>query len=97
MKSKEILAGLLLVLLLSAVFIPFTSLAPDGLEKVASYLGFSSKASDSPLVTSPFAEYRLPGIANDKLSAAISGIIGALVMFGAGWGIAVLLRRWRPR
>lgn len=97
MKRKEMLAGLLIVILLAVVLIPFASQSPDGLEKVAADQGFASKESESPAVSSPFADYRIPGIGNKTLSTVVSGITGALAMFCIGWGIASLLKKWRSR
>jgi len=96
LRRKEILFCLLLVVLAAAVFIPFASQSPDGLEKVAKDLGFAAKESERPAVQ-PFADYRIPGIDNKNISTVISGLLGALTMFGTGWGIAALLRRWRSR
>lgn len=97
MKIKEILAGLLIVILLAVVLIPFASQSPDGLEKIAADQGFASKESESPAVSSLFADYRAPGIDNKTISTVVSGIAGSLVMFCTGWGIALLLKRWRSR
>lgn len=97
MKRKEILAGLLFVVLLAAVLVPFASQLPDGLEKVATDQGFAAKESESPAVPSLFASYRVPGIYNEALSAVASGIIGALAMFCTGWGIASLMKKWKGR
>ncbi len=97
MKRKDILAGLLLILILAAVLIPLASQSPDGLEKVATDQGFAAKENEKPAVTAPFADYRVPGIGSDKLSVVLSGIIGALAMFCTGWGIAALLKRRKIR
>ncbi len=97
MKRKDISAGLFLVMFIAAVLVPFASQMPDGLEKVAADQGFSSKESENPAVAAPFADYRVPGIGSDKISAVLSGIIGALAMFCTGWGIAALLRRRKTR
>lgn len=93
MKRKDVLVSLLLVILLSILFIPLASQAPDGLERVAEDRGFSSAESGSPAVPAFFADYRVPGISNESLSAAVSGIIGALAMFCIGLGVAALLKK----
>lgn len=98
MRRKDIIAGIIIIVALSALFIPFASESPDGLEKVASDKGFLSSTSgtaSSPF-TAPFPDYRVPGM-GDKTAGVVSGIAGALAMFCIGWGIAALLRKMRAR
>lgn len=98
MRRRDIIAGIIIIVALSALFIPFASESPDGLEKVAGDKGFLSSAAGtgSPQVTAPFPDYRIPGM-GDKTSGVVSGIAGALAMFCIGWGIAALLRKMRAR
>ncbi len=98
MRKKDIVTGIIIIIALAALFIPLASESPDGLERVASDKGFLSPAVEtagSPF-TAPFPDYRLPGM-GDKASGVVSGIAGALAMFGIGWGIAALLRKMRAR
>lgn len=97
MSKKDIIAGIIIIAL-SAMFIPFASESPDGLEKVAGDKGFLSSQSEagSPLFTAPFPDYLVPGIGNTA-SGVVSGIAGALAMFCIGWGIATLLKKMGAR
>ena len=98
MRKQDIIAGVIIIVALSALAIPFASESPDGLEKVAGEKGFLSSSSEtgSTLFTAPFPDYRIPGI-GDKTSSVVSGIAGALAMFCIGWGIAALLKKMRAR
>jgi len=37
-------------------------------------------------------DYAIPGIANDAVATILAGIIGTLVLFGIGYGLAKLLK-----
>lgn len=98
MRKKDIVIGIIIIIALSALFIPLASESPDGLERVTSDGGFLSSASEniSSPFTAPFPDYKVPGI-GDMTSGVVSGIAGALAMFCIGWGIAALLRKMRAR
>ncbi len=92
----QILVGGLAIALAVAVFVsPFASENPDGLEFVGQKLGFlSDRARPSPIpVPIPEYELRLPGIEHVKLATALAGLVGTLVVFGVGWGMARILPR----
>ncbi|NYF99203.1 PDGLE domain-containing protein [Janibacter cremeus] len=81
MKSKistrtVVLAGVAVAVLLAAVVSFYASGSPDGLERVAESLGFSTSASDHAADGSPLADYGVSGIANARLSSGLAGIIG---------------------
>ncbi len=98
MRKKDIITGIIIIVALSALFIPLASESPDGLERVAGDNGFLSSASkivSSPF-TAPFPDYKVPGM-GEKTSGVVAGIAGALAMFCIGWGIAALLRKMRAR
>jgi cobalt/nickel transport system permease protein len=80
-----ILVGLILFVL------PFASSWPDGLEKVASVFGFDSKAVTRPLVPSPLADYRVPGIGSLSKATALAGIVGAVFVFAVSLILARLV------
>lgn len=71
----------------------FASGSPDGLQRVAEDQGFVEQSQDAPYETMP--GYSVPGVENDRLSTALAGVIGVVVVatlaLGAGW----LLKR-RP-
>jgi cobalt/nickel transport system permease protein len=94
----QALAGGLGIALAVAVFLsPFASSSPDGLEFVGAKLGFLSDSDSAapPPISVPIPEYqlRLPGVDHVKLATAMAGLVGTLVVFGVGWGMARVLPR----
>jgi hypothetical protein len=85
-----------LMFALGVVFLsPLASSDPDGLERVAEDAGFLSRAEDAPYEVMP--DYAFPGIENSAVSTIVAGLIGAVLLFGAGYGLAWLLRRRSER
>jgi cobalt/nickel transport protein len=73
----------MLLIVGTVIFIlPFASPWPDGLEKVASLLGFEQKEIHQPLIPSPMSGYQIPGISSSTTATALAGLIGALSVFG---------------
>jgi cobalt/nickel transport system permease protein len=67
------------VLALCAVAVSFlASSSPDGLERVASTLGFAAAVSPAP-VAGPLAGYLVPGMTNQALAGVLAGFAGILV------------------
>jgi len=95
MIRKEILIGLIIALILAFFLSPLASSLPDGLEKVAHDHGFIAQGETSSILKSPIPDYSFPGIKNEKMATAISGLLGTLVIFGIGCGLALLLKRRR--
>jgi cobalt/nickel transport system permease protein len=90
-------AGLLVALGLALFVSPFASTSPDGLNKVAADKGLDTQASPHALGDSPLAGYRVKGIEDQRVSKALSGVIGVLITFGVALGLFGLLRlRRRP-
>lgn len=84
----------LVVSLAVALFVsPFASQWPDGLERVASTFGFSSRAVAEPSHHVWLMDYRIPGIESAAVSTALAGAVGTLVALGASLGFAALLLR----
>lgn len=83
-------AGLLLAVVV-ALFSPLASPHPDGLERVAEDAGFIDRAEEAPYQFIP--DYLFPGIENEAVATILAGIVGTLVMFGVGYGLAWALRR----
>jgi len=83
--------GLGVSLLLALFLSPFASSSPDGLEKVAETKGFSEKGKVWKYA--PFSEYAIPWIKNEKVSTALSGLIGALAIFFIAMGVGKLIKR----
>ncbi len=80
--------GMACTLALALFVAPFACPWPDGLEKVADALGFASRASP-PVLAAPIAEYAFPGFSNGALATAAAGAAGAILLFGAGWALAL--------
>lgn len=79
--ASVLVLGSLVILGLIVFVLPFASPWPDGLEKVASALGFESKALTKQLVSSPLADYRFPGIGSLPLATALAAVVGAGLVF----------------
>jgi hypothetical protein len=70
---------------------PFACSWPDGLEKVAETLGFARYAAERPLLGSPLADYRVPGLGSANVATALAGAIGTVVVFALAWLLARIL------
>lgn len=98
-----IFSGLALALSIAAFISPFASKDPDGLDRVSQDLKFEEKAiAESPAKQLPFSqifeEYTIKAIPNQKVSTALAGITGTLVVFGLAWGIGKLaVRKPEPK
>ncbi len=86
-------AGAALAAALAAVVLlaPIASALPDGLEAVAGALRIAHEGAP-PFVT-PFADYGVRGLGEGPLATVVSGLVGVLVCFGAGWLVARGLAR----
>lgn len=93
MNKKDIILSLLAASFLALVISPFASLWPDGLERVAKDKGFLEKGESAPLLISPIPNYTWPGVKNEKLATSAGGILGTFIVFGAGYGVATLLKK----
>ena len=89
--SRALLVSILLAILLS----PFASSSPDGLEKVAQDNGFLKKAEDQEAAweLSPIPNYAVGAIENDSLATALAGLIGTVLTFAVGLGLAKIISR----
>jgi cobalt/nickel transport protein len=98
--SKEvrifILIGLLVSIFLAVAVSPFASPWPDGLERVAEDKGFLEKGEGPQAWESaPIPDYAVPGLGEGALATSAAGFIGTVVVFLAGYGLAVAVRRKR--
>jgi len=84
-------ADLLLLSVVVALFSPLASPHPDGLERVAEDKGFLDKAREASYEIIP--DYVFPGIADTDTATMVAGVVGTLLMFALCYGIAWLLRR----
>ena len=93
MNKKDILFGLTAALFLALALSPFASSSPDGLERVAEDKGFLEKGEVPPAMTAPVPDYAWPGVKSEKLATSAAGVMGTLLVFGAAYGFAALLKR----
>ena len=73
--------------LLAILISPLASGNPDGLEKVASDLGFLGSGLDAPFQLLP--DYSIPFLGDTAISTILAGAVGAIVLIG----LVVLLGR----
>jgi len=92
MDKKAIFFGLIVAIFLAIAISPFASPWPDGLEKVAQDKGFLKKGEVEPPLRSPIPNYTWPRIKNEKLATSIAGVVGTLIVYGVGYGLAALIR-----
>ncbi len=89
--GKRVIAIGLLAALALVILSPLASAFPDGLERVAEDLGFIDRAQEPAYQTLP--DYTVPGVSDEALSTIMAGVIGALVVFLAAWGLGAVVRR----
>jgi hypothetical protein len=70
---------------------PFASSSPDGLEKVAADQAFLERG-EAP-ETTVLADYAIPGVDDERVATGLAGFAGTLLVFTAGSGVALLVRR----
>ena len=80
MKKYLVAIGLLVVFL--AVFIPFASSSPDGLEKVAQSLGVKEL---EPLWKGFMSDYSVEVFENPYVSTLLAGVFGTLMVLAASF------------
>ncbi len=93
--TTVIAGGVVLALVVGIVAVFFASPHPDGLERVAEDKGFLAAALDAPFAFIP--DYVAPGVANEALAGVIAIVLGTLLLFAVGYGIARALRRRNQR
>ncbi len=82
--------GALILALILAVLSPLASSWPDGLERVAKDKGFIGTALGPLFKVMP--DYVIPGVTNETVAKILAGLVGVLILFGVGYGLAKLLR-----
>jgi cobalt/nickel transport protein len=87
--------ALVVSVLLAILISPFASSSPDGLEKVAEDKGFLEKAEEQEPAWkhSPIPDYAVGGTDNELLATSVAGLIGTLLTFAVGLGLAKLIAR----
>ena len=74
--KKFYIGGAAISLLLAGVVSFYASSHPDGLEKVASDVGFIETAKAPATTGSALAGYNLDGVENERASVGIAGVLG---------------------
>ncbi|HUI08862.1 MAG TPA: energy-coupling factor ABC transporter permease [Bacteroidota bacterium] len=90
-----ILFGGLIAIGLVLFISPFASKWPDGLEAVASRLGFHASSLANAPLASPLEGYTIPGIGSPAVATVLAGLAGTCVVFAGGFVIAGVLARRR--
>ena len=86
--------GLGVALLLALFLSPFASPSPDGLERVAETKGFAEKGETWRFWKhAPLGDYAISWIKNEKVSTALSGLIGTLAIFFIALGVGKLIKK----
>ena len=89
-----VLAGLLVALVLAGFVSYYASSRPDGLEHVATDKGFIGTAKDhQSSADSPMADYSTKGVDDPRLSGALAGVTGTVLVLVIAGGWALLVRR----
>ncbi len=86
--SGLMIYGVLLIAGLLLFVSPFASRWPDGLQAVASALGFDQKALAPSLPLTPMPDYRVMGIPSAPMATVVAGGAGAVLVFILAWGTA---------
>jgi cobalt/nickel transport protein len=93
MKRKDIILCLIIAIVIAVFMSPLSSSWPDGLERVAQNIGFIERSKQVPVMKAPMPDYIFPGLKNEMLSTALSGVLGTVIMFGIGYALARLLKK----
>jgi cobalt/nickel transport system permease protein len=94
---QVVLAGLGIALAVGVFLAPFASEHPDGLEYVGEKLGFL-KGEAPVLISAPIPDYQLAlfGEGHVRAATALAGLVGTLVVFAVGLGLARVFSRPSP-
>ena len=82
--------GALIFALFLALLSPLASPFPDGLERVAEVKGFIETAQGAIFDVIP--DYVMPGVGNEAGATILAGLLGTLLLFGIGYGLARALK-----
>ena len=88
-----VVVGVLVALLLAGVASFYASKSPDGLNRVARDQGFSRTERTHPADGGPLAGYSTKGVADERLSKGVAGLLGAVVVLVLAGGLTLVVRR----
>ncbi len=93
-----VIVALSLTVLAVVVVAPLASRAPDGLERVIEDHQVAVDAPREPFSDSaPLADYKVPGVEDERKAIALAGVIGLVIMFGGSYAIAKVMMRTKRR
>jgi cobalt/nickel transport system permease protein len=84
----RVLYALVLILAFGIFVSPFASSWPDGLERVASALGFDQRGE---AFAAPLADYQVPGVGSPAVATAVTAALGGIAVFLLSFLLARLL------
>jgi hypothetical protein len=87
---KKYFRVLILILICLAVFIPFASNAPDGLERAAGTLGIEEH---TPMWRGLMPDYTLPTIDNPYLSTLVAGTLGVFLVLAVALVLGIAMNK----
>lgn len=94
--TKLVGLGIFIVALLLAGVVSFyAASSPDGLTKVSQDEGFASSEKEHATGDGPFAGYGASFVDDERLSGALAGVVGVVVVLVLGAGLTYVVRR-RP-
>ncbi len=88
-----VVTGLLVALLLAGVASFYASRSPDGLNRVAEDQGFSDTRTEHASDDGPLAGYGTLGVADQRLSRGVAGVVGCMVVIWVAGGLTYVVRR----
>jgi cobalt/nickel transport system permease protein len=84
--------GLAIALGIGLLLAPLASVWPDGLERIATDLGFETRAR--PAHPAPLADYAVPWIASSWWTTVVAAATGIGLVFAAAWVLGRGAARW---
>jgi hypothetical protein len=92
--TRWVVVGVAVVALLLAGVVSFyASSSPDGLNRVAADKGFASTEKKHSSDRSPLAGYESKGVDDPRMSKAVAGVTGTVLVLVLAGGLALLVRR----
>ena len=79
--STKLIYVAILIIGIMIFVTPFITELPDGLERVASVLGFDHKAIEQPVLSAPFPDYNLGIFSSPAIATIAAGFIGITIVF----------------
>jgi cobalt/nickel transport protein len=92
--TRWVALGVLVVALVLAGGVSYyASDRPDGLTKVSQDQGFADTEKDHGAQDGPLAGYEAKEVHDERLSGALAGIVGVVVVLALGTGLVHVVRR----